>query len=259
MPFGMLEKRPRDQRNVAEGRAAESGDHSGARGRRIAHRARQVVQILLRDWLELFEIVFRVQPLIVDRLLADDGVKEVAALRHAPARRNGHIALGIDQSVAPGVDRCVEISGHQHFEPVETPALPALSGKAEHGVARKDAHHVDAHRGAQVFLDKGKHLEGLVHANGAFFQAVVVAQRRNATGVNAGDGASAEVDGYPVRLLVTQRGQKPLAAGGRSLHCGACAHRRTLLPPSHPWAELVRRSAYSLSRQCERLSVRFRR
>ena len=95
----MLEERPGNQRNVAKGRAAEAGDRSGARGRSIPRRTRQMVQVLLADGLELLQIVFRVELLFVNRLLANDGVEEVAVPRHAAAWRSRHVALGIDQRV----------------------------------------------------------------------------------------------------------------------------------------------------------------
>src|SRR5579862_8985671 len=138
-----------------------------------------MVKILLRDGLELFEIVFGIETGVVlgrvDRLLTNDGVKEVATLRHAAAGRNGSIALGIDQRVAARIGDGVEVARDENFEAVEAPVLPSLDGKAEHSAAREDADHVDAHGRTQIFFNRCEHLERLMYANGALFEAVVIA------------------------------------------------------------------------------------
>src|ERR1035441_6524931 len=74
-----------------------------------------MTEILLRDKDEFFHVVFRIQLLFVKWLLADDAIEEVSVLRHAPARRNGQIAFRIDQSIAVGIDRCIEILRNQVF------------------------------------------------------------------------------------------------------------------------------------------------
>ena len=220
----MLHKRPRHQCNVAEGRASESGQHTRAGCRRISRRACQVIEIRLRNRLELLEIILRIQLLFVDRLLTDDGIEEVATLGHAPARRHRPVAFGINQRVALFIGDGVEVAGHQHFEPVEIPTLPALDGKSEHGRAREDARHVHAHRRAQIFIDQRQHLEGLVYAHRTLFETVVVAQRRHATGVHAGYSRAAEINGNAIRLFVAESLQKSLAAGGVGLNLNSVAH-----------------------------------
>ena len=96
----VLEERRGHQRDVAERRAAEVGDH-GAAGRAggvdVGLDRRQVG---FGDRPELLEVVLDVQLVVVEVLLADDRVEEVEPLGHAAARRGREVALGIDQGVA---------------------------------------------------------------------------------------------------------------------------------------------------------------
>ncbi len=122
------------------------------------------------------------------------------------------IALRIDQRIAILIDRGIEVSGNQHFKPVELPALPALGGNSPLGGAAKDADHIDAHRIQQVFIQLPQHLRRFDDAHRPLLKSVVVAQRRHATYMYAGNVGSAKVDGDRVRLLVAERGREPIMA-----------------------------------------------
>ncbi len=142
MPLGCLRKGAGHQGDVAEGRAAEVGDH-GAPGRgRGACRTSSEIRPgpSFADGLELLEVVLGVQAVFVDRRLAHDGVEEVAALGHAAAGRDGQVAFGIDEGVAVRVEGDVELPSDQDVEAVvDAPGLPVLVGEAEHGLARGNA------------------------------------------------------------------------------------------------------------------------
>ena len=109
-----------------------------------------MVQVLFGDRAELLQVVRRIELLVVDFRLPDDGVEEGAAQRHASAGRGRFIALGIDQDVAVRLGRDAEIAGHQHIQAVEIPRFPVGGGKAEHRLARKHAGHVEPHGRAQI-------------------------------------------------------------------------------------------------------------
>ena len=72
-------------------------------------------QVLFAEQRELLQVVFRIQLVLVDRLLADDRVEEVAGLRHAAAGRHRRVALRVHVSIAVFVSRHIELAGHQHF------------------------------------------------------------------------------------------------------------------------------------------------
>ena len=77
---------------------------------------------------------------------------------------------------------------------------------------REDAFHVDAHCLLEVVLDQAEHLVRLVDLHGRRSQAVVVAERRDATDVDAGHAGAAEIDRHAVRLLVTEGRRHALLA-----------------------------------------------
>ena len=132
--------------------------------------------------------------------------KKIAA-RHAAAGRNCQVAFGINQRIAFGVDRSVEISRNQHFQSIELPAFPFLRRKAEHGIVRINAFHIQSHGNFQIVVQHPQHLERLANAHGALLKTVIVAQGCDAANMHAGDGSSTKIDGNAIRLLVVQRGR----------------------------------------------------
>src|SRR5450759_2495097 len=208
--FGVLQKRRGHQRDVAESRAAERRRHTVAAPARGAHGALDMVQVRFGNGGELFQVVRRVELLVVDLGLPDDAVEEGAAQGHAPARRRRSIALGIDQDVAVRLRPGPEIAGHQHIQAAEIPLFPARGGKAEHRLAREHAGDVESHRRAQIVLHQAQHLVGLVHLHRPRGQPVVVAQRRHATDVNAGYRGAPKIQRNPIRLAVFQGSAQPV-------------------------------------------------
>ena len=66
-----------------------------ARRRRAARPRGEMGQVVVGDRAELLQVVLDVELVVVDRLLADDGVEVEAALGHAAAGRRRAVALGI--------------------------------------------------------------------------------------------------------------------------------------------------------------------
>ena len=106
----------------------------------------------------------------------------------------------------------LNFSGTSTSRPSETPRLPVLVGKAEHGLAREHALDVDPHGLLQIVVDQAQHLERLVHLDRPLRQPVVVAQSGHATDVDAGNGGAAEIDRNAVRLAVFQGREHSLSA-----------------------------------------------
>ena len=65
--------------------------------------APEVLQVGVGDGPELLEVVLQVELVFVDRLLADDGVEEVAVRAACGRWAARRVAFGIDQDVAVGV------------------------------------------------------------------------------------------------------------------------------------------------------------
>ena len=173
-------------------------------------------RVVIGDRAELLEVVRGIEPGLVDRLLADDGVEEETVLRHAAGGRGRAVALGEDERVAVRVLGRPEIPGHEDLGPVvHAPGLPVLVAEAEHRVRAVDALDVDAQGRLEVVVDPAQHLVGLVDLDQALFEAVVLAQTDDALDVHAGDGRAVEVDGDAVGLAVVEGGVQALAAGHR--------------------------------------------
>ncbi len=73
--------------------------------------------------------------------------------------------------------------------------------------------HIEAHGLAQVLVEHAEHLEWLVHAHWSLFEAVVIAQCGDATGVDSRDRGSPDIDGNTVGLLMIKSGDESFAAG----------------------------------------------
>ena len=160
----------------------------------------------------LLGVVFRIEIVRVDRLLANDRIEEVAVLRHMPARTRAPVSLGIDQDPALlGLDRHPEILRHEHFEAVEGPWLPVAVLEAEHVGAAHERRHVDADRLLEVVLDQPQHLVGLAHLHQPLLEAVMVSQCGDAAHMHAGDGGAAEIDRQAIRLAMIDRVENALA------------------------------------------------
>src|ERR1017187_3395965 len=192
-----------------------------------------MTEIFLRDNDEFFHVVFRIQLLFVKWLLADDAIEEVSVLRHAPARRNGQIAFRVDQSIAVGIDRCIEILRNQDFQSIQLPALPFICRESKHGVARECANHIKLHRIQQILIEQPQHLEGLVNPDWSAFETKIVAERSHATDMDAGDGSSTEVDRNRIRFLVTERGNEPFSARRHILQAGHYSQSPLSIVPVH--------------------------
>src|ERR1039458_1934344 len=192
--FRVLEGRRRDDCDIAKRGAAEVANNASARRSGLMRGTNQGVDIFLRDEAELLHIVFRVQLLFVDRLLADNAIEEITSARHAPAGWDAGVALRIDQSITILINRGIKVSGNQHFKTVELPALPALGRNSPLGGAATDSNAVAAHRIQQVFVYLPQHLRRFENAHWVLLKSVVVAQGRHATDVHAGNVGSTEVD-----------------------------------------------------------------
>ena len=204
--LGMAESGARDECDVAEGRSAETGHHGASRRAGALGFALEVVEFLAGDGRELFEVVRRVQAVFVDGVLPDEAVEEVAALRHAGARRDRGVALRVEQRVAVRVDGDIEPAGDEDLEPVVHAAgLPVLVGEAEAVHAAEDAGGIDADDLLELVVDFSEELAGVDDTHRTLFEAVMFPQRGHCTDVHAGDERGTEIDGHTVRPPVSQR------------------------------------------------------
>ena len=220
-----------DEGDVAERGPAEAPDDAAPRGPGPAALLLEVVEGRVVDRTELLEVVRRIELVVVDGLLADDGVEEEAVLGQAAGRRRRAVALRVDERVAVRVLRRPEVPGHEDLGPVvHPPRLPVLVAVAEHRVGPVNALDVDAEGGLEVVVDPAQHLVGLVDLDQALFEAVVLAEPDDALDVHAGDGRAVEVDGDPVGLAVVEGGVQALAAGHR--HGGPPRSPRLPISPS---------------------------
>src|SRR4051812_22045351 len=92
-----------NKRDVSKGRAAKAGDDAQAAGGGGPCRLRQMIDLLRRNVLEVFHVVFRIEPVFIEWVLAHDAIEEIATARHTSAGRNGGVAFGIDEGVAIAV------------------------------------------------------------------------------------------------------------------------------------------------------------
>jgi len=91
--------------DISKSGSTKGGNDTAASGPDIVRRAHKVIETLSRDGAELLQVVFRIQLLFLDRILADDVLsKNKTAARHSAAGRSRRIAFWVDQSVAVIVD-----------------------------------------------------------------------------------------------------------------------------------------------------------
>ena len=210
--LGMAESGARDQCDVAEGRAAETGNHGASRGAGAPGFALEVIEFLAGDGRELFEVVRRVQAVFVDGVLPDEAVEEVAARRHAGACGNRGVALRVEQGVAVRVDCDIEPAGDEDLEPVvHAEGLPILVGEAEAVHAAEDAGGIDADDILEFVVDFSQELAWVDDTHRTLCEAVMFPQRGHRADVHSGDERGTEVNGHTVRLPVSQRLQNTVA------------------------------------------------
>ena len=163
--FGVFQERRRNQGDVAERGAGHTQHVAAVRTLQqpVAHGA-VVGQVFLAEQPELLQVVLRVQLVLVDRILANHGVEEVSARRHAAAGRRRRVAFGIDVRVAGFVLGDDEVAGDEHLGAVvQRERLPAAGHGAEQRLAAGDADDVDAQRGPQFVVHFAQHLVRLDH------------------------------------------------------------------------------------------------
>ena len=214
--LGVLQEWSRNQPDIAKCSSAKSRDNSASCRCGRLRGSNDVVQIGLRDWAVLFQIVFWIELLFVDWILTDNAIEEIAVARHTSARRNSHITFGIDQRVPFGVDRSVEVFGNLNIEAIQLPVFPFIGRKSEHRVPRKGAHHIQPHRIHQIFVQRSQHLKRFVNAHQPLFKSIVIAQRCYTAHMHTGGRSSAEVNRNTVGLLVAERGNEPLTTRRRT-------------------------------------------
>ena len=173
MPFGCAQADSRHQRDIAERSAAEVRHHGAPGGGRArSPRAPDGASSSSEMGPNSSRLSAGSRWSSSIRLLADDGVEEIAAVGHAGARRSGDVAQRVHQGVAVLVDGHVEPAGHQHLRAVvHAERLPVFGGESEARHAPDDALGVDAQRELEVFVDFAEHLPRVDHLHGRLFAA----------------------------------------------------------------------------------------
>src|SRR5512137_2182135 len=101
----MLESCTRNVGDVTE-RGPPKACHDRTSGAACALRlCLKVVEFLSGDGDELFQIIPRVESLLVDRYLSDDRVEEMTSFGHPGARPRGEITLRVEKRIAVLVHR----------------------------------------------------------------------------------------------------------------------------------------------------------
>jgi hypothetical protein len=166
--LGMFQEWAGNQGDIAECGTPEVGHHGASSGGGTLHLLAKVFNLLVGDGGEFFEVVVGIQPVLVDGRLAHDGVKEIAAARHAAAGRDAGVALGIDESVAAGIHGNPEILRDQDLEAIRhAPGLPIVVGETEHRFAGEHTLDVEPQGALQIFLQQTEHLVGFVDLDGS--------------------------------------------------------------------------------------------
>src|SRR5512135_757218 len=97
----MFQEGCRHLRNVSETPAGNDKHGSGIRPLFEPPLLLAVMdQVVCAKQAELFEIIRRVEPLLVEGVLPDDGVEEIASCGHMAARGHAGVAFGIHEPAA---------------------------------------------------------------------------------------------------------------------------------------------------------------
>ena len=201
--LGMFQERSWHQCDVPECHPAQGRNDGPVGSLQAVQLIPVMLQVLLRDQAEFFQVVLRVQVILVDLRLADDGVEEKSIGRHLTTCWHCHVAFRVDVNVPVWVLLRVEVFRNQdHLAPGCPKFLVVLVGKTEERVAWYHADSVDSHHLGQVLLHLPKHLVGFANFDRPIFQVVMFAQLLNAGGVNAGHRRAAEIHREPSAILM---------------------------------------------------------
>lgn len=166
-----------------------------------------------REQAEFFEVVFRIQMILINRRLADERVKEVSAFGHVRRGRRGEIAFGIHEPATVGGWRDIEVARHQAGRAIEErERFPAGSFVTENILARPDANDIHAERRAEFSVHLGKHLVRFVNARrrgGRPDQPLL--ELVDDGSVDAGNPSATEVHTNAIGLAMIQRGDEAFA------------------------------------------------
>ena len=205
-PARLLQHRRRDQRDVADRRAAQVAGNAVRRILQLGSEARQTVQLGSGDVGKFLGVLVGVEVVFVKRLLPDDRVEEVARLRHLGRRRVVRIAVRIDEDLFV-VFGGNELLGNEHFlAPGRHPLLEVLVPEPEHRARRPQRLGVDAEHFAQVVVDHAEHLVRAEHDRRALLQPVVRAQAFEHRDVDARRRHGTEIERNRTRLVVERQG-----------------------------------------------------
>ena len=98
--------------------------------------AGQVGQVVGADRPKFLQVIGRIEGIVVDRRLADEGVEVIAPGGHLAAGRGRVVAVRVHQDAPVSLGPGVEGLGHQHRGAVEAPGFPALVTEPEQGLTQ---------------------------------------------------------------------------------------------------------------------------
>jgi hypothetical protein len=218
-----LESDARHERDVAERQPAEAAEQRTVRRRPQPLGQRSIVpQFAAVDERELLGVVRRVQARLVDRLLADDRVEEVAAGWHQCARRDAPVVFRPLTKLAAQLVGRIEVQRHEHWRAVgQRPWLERRLREPEHRARSVQADGVHAQRARKVRRDLAEHLVGLddLHGRAGRVEPKALAQLVDDADVDAGLEAAAKIHWQVIRLGVGTGGRDALARRHRVFRC----------------------------------------
>ncbi len=163
---------------ISQRSAAERCHHSFSRGKSLVDRSAPVLQLLLINQPELFQIIVSIQLLLINRPLPVDGFKSKTRRRHFSSSRKGGVAFGIHENVALFIGSNMKPHGNHH--PLPPGSFPLLKRrlivKSEYVVFTAYPNHVNTHRINKFPIHITRHLKGVNHTEGLPLQSEMSSQ-----------------------------------------------------------------------------------
>src|SRR3989339_1295209 len=133
----MFQKRCADKRDITKCQSTERRHDRPPRSRFGLYFGFEVIEVRVRDQRELFLVIPRIELLLDDRILSNNGVKEKSIFWHSPGRRGCQIAFRINERVTTWRFGDLEILRHEDLKAIiHPPWPPVFVSETEHGFRR---------------------------------------------------------------------------------------------------------------------------